>query len=302
MDIKDMLSPIQDLFADSWQLFKKGLLNVFLFYLLSFAILILLIVFGAILLGVTGLGAALFTGSPNTLLQGPGVILFVILAIVFILALMAIGFILQIGPILILTNPEHSVDFRALLQKSLHIAWPLFLTQLLVSLIVFGGIVLLIIPGIIISIFLSFAMYEVILGNKCCLEALRESVKTVSKNFWGIVLRLLIFFAISTLAAIALKDLSGLYFVFNIFWGWFGIAYSLTLYKQAKKEAREKPGSLKWMLIASAVGWVVFIAAFSFIVSQSENIISSLTERSNAPIPAPVLEEIENSTPSSQLQ
>lgn len=61
--------------------------------------------------------------------------------------------------------------------------WPLFLTGLLAGIFTLIGIILLIIPGIIVGVFLSFALYIVVDENKKGMDALKAS-KAYVDGYW----------------------------------------------------------------------------------------------------------------------
>lgn len=76
--------------------------------------------------------------------------------------------------------------------------WPrVLLIAILVALIQLGGFLLLIVPGIIFSVWFAFALYYVILGDSLATssksvikESLRQSRELVRGRFWGILLRI----------------------------------------------------------------------------------------------------------------
>lgn len=61
-------------------------------------------------------------------------------------------------------------------------------------------------------------------------------------------------------------------YLVNIFFPWYALLYSITLYKQAKATvAIEKMGSVKWFYVAAIVGWIFSIVigvSLVYIVSQ----------------------------------
>lgn len=61
--------------------------------------------------------------------------------------------------------------------------WPLFLTGLLAGIFTLIGLVLLVIPGIIVGVFLSFSLYIVVDENKKGMEALKAS-KAYVDGYW----------------------------------------------------------------------------------------------------------------------
>lgn len=82
--------------------------------------------------------------------------------------------------------------------------WPGILVSILTSLIIMGGLILLIIPGIIFTIWLAFSFYAVAIEEKGVIEALSFSKGLVQGRWWGVLWRLLapaIVFAIVLLIA-----------------------------------------------------------------------------------------------------
>ncbi|MFA5128207.1 MAG: hypothetical protein WC457_04395 [Patescibacteria group bacterium] len=72
-----------------------------------------------------------------------------------------------------------------------HLIWPAIYTAVLVCLAVLGGTLLLIIPGIIFSIWFCFSYLAVIFDEKRGVAALTESKKMVSGRWWKILWRML---------------------------------------------------------------------------------------------------------------
>ncbi len=82
--------------------------------------------------------------------------------------------------------------------------WKLFLVNLLVGLIIFGGFVLFVVPGIIFAVWFSFARYYVIEGSPV-IESLKKSKALVKGRFWRIVLRYIVFWALSVVIYVLLS-------------------------------------------------------------------------------------------------
>ncbi len=92
----------------------------------------------------------------------------------------AILFIIMIDKI----YKKESFDINNLYKQARHKILSYLLVSILVFLIVLGGFILLIIPGIIFAIWYAFAVYYNILENKKGLTALKSSKKLV-KGRWG---------------------------------------------------------------------------------------------------------------------
>ncbi|MFH1790224.1 MAG: hypothetical protein ABH832_04135 [bacterium] len=82
------------------------------------------------------------------------------------------------------------INWKELLGSNSHLMWPVIWTSAIAILIIIGGTILFIIPGIIFSIWYAFVSYEVVLENKKGMEALAKSKELVKGRWFGIVYRL----------------------------------------------------------------------------------------------------------------
>lgn len=88
-----------------------------------------------------------------------------------------------------LTN-EPIDDWKMGLKKSTKLIVPVALTSLLGGIIIFGGTLLLIIPGIIFGVWYCFAFYSAIFENKKNTAALQSSKQLVVGRWWSIMWRI----------------------------------------------------------------------------------------------------------------
>jgi hypothetical protein len=70
--------------------------------------------------------------------------------------------------------------------------WPAFYTSLLVALFVLGGTILFIIPGIIVSIWYHFSVYNMFTSGEKGFAALESSKKLVRGRWWSVAWRILV--------------------------------------------------------------------------------------------------------------
>ncbi|MFA4873572.1 MAG: hypothetical protein WC659_06645 [Patescibacteria group bacterium] len=81
------------------------------------------------------------------------------------------------------------------LKTALGKAWGLWFNVLLIALVVgliqIGGFILLIVPGLIFSIWFAFAIYYVILEKMGIKESLKKSKELTKGKFWGIAARII---------------------------------------------------------------------------------------------------------------
>lgn len=84
-------------------------------------------------------------------------------------------------------------------------AWPKILSffwiSILVGLAVLGGFILLIIPGIIFSVWFAFAAYAFIFEDIRGIDALRRSKQLVNKRWWPVFGRVLVLWLIAVLVS-----------------------------------------------------------------------------------------------------
>jgi len=126
------------------------------------------------------LGAILFTYTPNSsalslLIVLVSVVLLIISSVFNVVAL--ISFVYLFGKEEVLSSAEY---IRMGFKKFWPYAWLIFLSGFIVS----GGYFLLIVPGILFSVWFSMAIYALILEDKRGAEALFRSKHLVSGKFW----------------------------------------------------------------------------------------------------------------------
>lgn len=281
---------IGSLFKESWVSFKKSWVYLLAFYGIVFGV--SLVIYG-IFIGILilfGVGAAL---SASALSKGGGPLALIgmlsafgIFIPVFVGLMIFISSVAQAGMILIVNKYKREISFGEVLKKSIGLAIPLFLVNLLLFVVGVGGFFMFVIPGLVFGLFFVFAAYEAVLENKKWVGALRSSMAIVTSNFGDIFVRMLLLFVIMFAIGIALsivrfaitlpfmliKD-SGVSAVINmgiglLFWpiqialSWFSVAYINSLYNQAKQAANpNKKSSLMWVWIITAVGWIFAILA-----------------------------------------
>lgn len=265
------LPPIKQLFSDSWNIFTHSILNLLVFSLIGIAAYLVLFIVSFILVLTFGVGTSVFQGGGLSSYSGAALILMSFLALVWIIALIIVGFVFQIGLILIVGNYPQKLTIGEIIRKSLGLIWPFIVVSLLVFIITLGGLFVLIIPYLVFAFLLMFAIYEVILNNTKGVEALRRSVMIVVRHFGPLLIRILILIGIYIGFAIVPSLISGIdksvgvlvsiiWFVVNILLSWFILAFMVTLYKQAKEGLdADTTTHMKWLWIVAVIGWVLII-------------------------------------------
>lgn len=96
-------------------------------------------------------------------------------------------------------NKKTFAPYKDTFSLTSHLIWPVIYTFLLLILIVMGGTLLFIIPGIIFMVWFSFTYLIIIFEEKKGTEALMASKKMVTGRWWAILWRLFapgLFFAV----------------------------------------------------------------------------------------------------------
>ncbi|MFZ5376221.1 MAG: hypothetical protein ACOZAN_00945 [Patescibacteria group bacterium] len=273
------MPPISDLFKESWEALKKSWKNLLLAEVIAFlgifALIIMMFAFffgSGVLAGITSPGIA---NNPEEILSliNPGTIGVTALLLgsfIFFAFFMQMAFSSTL--IASVYQADENPSFGKVLGHGFRTAVPMLLTGLLTGVIVLGGYGLLLIPGIIISIFLAFSLYEVSTQGRNLFEAMKESYNIVSNNFWEIVVRGVLVFIIGLFAsyvpAIMAESInmseSGIFVLLNmiisIFVSFYSLSYMVVLYKHARNATPVGQNkNMAWMYVVSAIGWVVLV-------------------------------------------
>lgn len=89
-----------------------------------------------------------------------------------------------------IANKQPTLAYKESFSSTSHLIWPIIYTTLLVGLIVAGGTVLFIVPGIIFAIWYSFTYYTVLFEEKRGVAALVASKTLVTGRWWHVLWRL----------------------------------------------------------------------------------------------------------------
>jgi hypothetical protein len=263
------LPPIQSLFQDSWELFEKtwfsylklvGFAIAYIFLALLIGILISL----PISFVVVGTHFQIFRHM--TPFHIADLVLIILWFILFFLSILAIDVIFPIVSISIFQGKQ-GIPVLDLIKRSKTFFWTLFFTLLLSGLIILGGTIILVIPGLLFAFFFTFISYEVVIDKQSVRSALRRSYFMVKSFFWQILGRLLLLEAGIIVISTILDRLEGaaallslVQFLFTLFVSWYARGYTYLLYKQLRERtAFPEHISIKWVWIVSVIGWVIIL-------------------------------------------
>lgn len=192
----EIISKSIDLYKKNWQLFLK--------YIGLLLIPSALIIIAASLLGVSQ--KIMFAFLSN---QSWGSVIVYIL-IVIILSITSIW--ISMGLIKSIANRYEGKETDMI--TDIKSSTPLILTaigaSILSALAILGGMILLIIPGVIFSVWFVFTLYAVVLDNKGAAESLSFSKRLVQGRWWDILWRLLAPGIVFALLGVALQWIVGI--------------------------------------------------------------------------------------------
>lgn len=189
------------------------------------------------------------------------------MAVVYGITASLIGFVAQAAIVLLAYNETETSRMSAI-KQAIRIAPLLLLTSFVVGILTSGGYILLIIPGLIMTLFTVFANYETIFNKRGPFAAIAHSARLVGSNFGLVLGRILLLFVISLALPIFLQNLTHIESVkvfvsilsalVNIFLGWFAVMYSVVLYKHvATHTPQDAKSHTLWMYIVSLFGWAI---------------------------------------------
>lgn len=275
------LPSISDLISASWAIFTKKVFTLILVDLLT-VLAVVVVVIVAVLVGL-GLG---LTHISLTTLGGPILIAGIILAILIAISLIIIFTISAAASAFIIAD-EAKLSVGDAIKKSFPVILPIIIVGVLTALLVFGGLFVLVIPGIVIYFLLYFSYLEVILGNKRSFEALRGSYNLVSHYFWQVVLRILVLSAIYLIVDLIMGELKSILLLelVNFLLGIFSTIYIITLYKQLVAITAPYRSSLNLISVIALIGWIIIIL---LVVVFGNSAFSNLNKLKSNPAPLPV--------------
>lgn len=291
----NQLPPIKTLFSESWEMLKGSFVHLLVLYVICFALFFALFIVGLLIgapLGVFSVFSAIqnngVTPSFFTSLGVLGIVILVLIVIAIVIATM-----IQAAMILMVANYKSKPSYGATLRQGLGFVLPLTLTAALTGFITTGALFLFIIPGLVLTLGFMFVNMEIVLNHQSGTSALKRSLGIVFSNFWGILGRSTIFFFIAIIIIIVPQALAGgtkniavtglfglLSMIVNIAVGWYGVAFSITLYKQASKNYSGTGVKLMWPMIIAIAGCIVGIIFISAVIGMITYFVSSeMTKR-----------------------
>ena len=249
------MDPLRTLFANAWQRFAARFWVLIWIFFIPGA----LLVAGRLLSGRAGAGVRTVTA---------GGILSFIGTVVSIIASLAI-----------INALAHGTDFKSSYRVGVKLFWAALWISILNVLVVVGGLVLLIVPGIILAVGLAFSNYALVIEDRRGFSALMQSREYVRGYWWAVVGRallvtLIFFAALLIIYAPALLILgqaigSVVYLVLLLCFTAFSMSYTYEIFenlrrqKPARRAAPVAEGK-RFLIVCFSVG-IIAVAIFAFL-------------------------------------
>lgn len=173
---KEIISRSLKLYGENYQLYFRYLLILFI---------------PAIAIGLAGA----YFGSFIQTLTNSGFGLAFLVYFIFLIASSFVSLWISLGFIKIIyktLKKENILTIKEELQQASHLIIPAIVASLLTTLAVVGGMLLLIVPGIIFSIWFAFSLYAVAIDGMSGVEAMKKSKQLVRGQLGATLWRLLV--------------------------------------------------------------------------------------------------------------
>jgi len=270
----------------------------------------------ALVVGIFVAGGMYFYTSQNFIALGVLAFIGVILALFYLTVTFSVSSLAMIYQI---ANNTKSLTIKELLKKGWSIVWSYWVLSLLSSLLIFGGILLFVVPGIIFSIWFAFAMYILVIEGTKGMDALVKSREYVRGSWWGVFGRIALVSIIVWIIVWVFtmifqgSDNEGIggimQFIISIILTPFTVIYTYLMYENLKKNkpdiANATPSAsskrlysiiavLGFLLMVGLLFWVTQMAIQSFSDQQQnpdifdpeqlENVVPTNTTRTYPPL------------------
>ena len=284
-------SSLSDLVAASFNLAKLSLKNLVLISLSAFVLTIAFsLIISVVMVGIGIAGAAVFTniGSGGGFIATASVFIAIYMLSMFVWIFFSLAY--AAAYMLAIAKADEKPSVGYLLTTGFKFIPAMFTTNFLVGFLIVGGFNLLIVPGIIIAVYLSFASYEVVLNGQKNLQALKNSVIIVSQNFGELFIRYLVMMGIGVvIGAIYVtlefffKNDSTLTLILNFVFlivqtvlTCLSIAYVYIIYKEARDLTDfTQPVKITWMWIVATLGWILGAVAVAASIIMTSGLAKS---------------------------
>ncbi len=192
-----MLISVTDIIKKSWELYSKHWRDLSVYMLIMFLPTLILLIIGVVSVYLTlYLPASALFNDIITLIVLAASLLF---GLWVSLALMR--------AIKSLYKDARAITWREAFLKTLPLLWPVIYTSILTTIVVIGGAVLMIVPGIIFTVWYLFAVQEILFAGQKGIGAMRGSKQLVTGRWWSVAWRVAAPITLFIATSLALQEL-----------------------------------------------------------------------------------------------
>ena len=229
--MRNFINLLKESFVVYKQKIKSFLIVLFLFSLLATLI---VLVFGFYLVSKD-------IESLYSLLESIKVELFIFLLALFLITTF------QIIPLFLITIKPKETPLKEIFKQTWKNYWNCLIVEILMFLFVLLGFACFIVPGIIISIYLGFSMFVLLIENKKGINALKGSWNLVKGNWWSIFEKIFLLNILTIIPSIIFQWLSKSIGLFNIISSVytllllpFSLIFSYLIYQDLRKSKEQE--------------------------------------------------------------
>lgn len=269
-----------DLLSDTWELFQNKFWGLF-----GIGLLFTVIITGAIIItGLSGFGIVALFGA----LRWPMLNAVITAVVVMVMASLVLW--LNTWQLIAFIQHLHSNErksIKALLESTRSMSRELFPLAIFSFLIILGGLVLFIVPGIILGVLLTFIYLVAVIEHKNPWEAIQTSADLIRKRGWKVFVSLL---GLAVFTSLALMVTGWYYSPLWLVVGPFTYTFTYLMYQKLHREAKpiHQKNATIFKLFAVFGAVVIFIAVVIFSASGGK-------------LPRPLLTKFLNKTANQQM-
>ncbi len=274
------LPSIGSLFSESFKLLKQRMTVMFLSYVLTMLV-------PAVAILIAG-GATFGIFKANAM---AGIIVGIIFGLAVFVGYIYFLFLATVAQLVALRDASEKTGVIENIKRSRLVMWSVFLVVLLQSLVIMGGVVLLVIPGIILMVYYGFSSVIMVVEGKKGRAALAQSKAYVKGKGWKVFGRGLLLFLVYIIPYTILQILGTvskdnpavtftvliLSFLLHIFFTFYSHCFQYTLYTQLKNTSdqtnhEQYMGGVKgWAIWGIISGVMVFLGLLAGVTLISLN-------------------------------
>lgn len=281
---KGSLVNTADLIKQTWKIFKHNWKKyIFLLLWLYAPLVVFGLLIGIVVITLLIVSPAILSSAAKFLItdlpflpSGIWLILSIAIlaAIIFYLAYLIFSFVVSFALILHTHQIDQDLSVKELFKQSYKKVYGGIWVQILAGLIILAGYLLFIVPGIILSIKYSLALYAYLIEGKKGRSALKRSAELTNGYCWSILRRYLIWFYLIIGRMLVIMFIPGLNFFANfitIILTPLGVIYSYNIYRNLKNlkdsgrladNYKFKDKFLTFLLVGGILIFIIIVCGF----------------------------------------